>query len=82
MELWFGDSEVLPNVENFVDADAALNSSDVEQFCAVAGNHGESLKVSRNDNVQAPMDFAIVTYCKVISIPPLHTLSLKIFRPS
>jgi len=62
-KLWFGDNEVLPNIdihENFVGPDAAINSSDVEQFCAVAGNHGESFKVARNDNVQAPMDFAIV----------------------
>ena len=35
---------------------------------------GESFKVARNDNVQAPMDFAIVTCWKVISIPFLHTL--------
>ena len=44
-KLWFGDNEVLPNIdihENFVGPDAAINSSDVEQFCAVAGNHGES----------------------------------------
>ena len=84
-KLWFGDDEVLPNIdihENFVGPDASINSSDVEQFCAVAGNHGESFKVARNDNVQAPMDFAIVTCWKVISIPSLHTLSLKFFRPS
>ena len=84
-KLWFGDNEVLPNIgihENFVGPDAAINSNDVEQFCAVAGNHGESFKVARNDNVQAPMDFAIVTCWKVISIPSLHTLSLIFFRPS
>ena len=81
-KLWFGDDEVLPNIdihENFVGPDAAINSSDVEQFCAVAGNHGESFKVVRNDNVQTPMDFAIVTCWKVISIPSLNTLSLKLF---
>jgi len=71
-KLWFGDDEVLPNIdihEKFVGPDATINSSDVEQFCAVAGNQGESFKVARNDNVQAPMDFAIVTCWKVISIP-------------
>jgi enoyl reductase-like protein len=81
-KLWFGDNEVLPNIdihENFVGPDAAINSGDVEQFCAVAGNQGESFKVARNENVQAPMDFAIVTCWKVISIPFLHTLSLKYF---
>jgi fatty acid synthase subunit alpha len=38
-KLWFGDDEVLPNIdihESFVGPDAAINSSDVEQFCAVA----------------------------------------------
>jgi len=81
-KLWFGDDEVLPNIdihENFVGPDATINSSDVEQFCAVAGNLGESFKVARNDNVQAPMDFAIVTYWKVMSIPFLHTLPLIFF---
>jgi fatty acid synthase subunit beta len=84
-KLWFGDNEVLPNIdihENFVGRDVAINSSDVEQFCAVAGNQGESFKVARNENVQAPMDFAIVTCWKVISIPFLQTLSLKFSRPS
>ena len=40
-KLWFGDNDVLPNIDihkNFVGPDAAINSSDVEQFCAVAGN--------------------------------------------
>ena len=63
-KLWFGDDKVLPNIdihEKLVGPDATINSNDVEQFCAVAGNQGESLKVVRNDNVQAPMDFAIVT---------------------
>jgi hypothetical protein len=54
--------------------------SKLPEFCAVAGNHGESFKVARNDNVQAltRMDFAIqvVTCWKVISIPSLHNLSL------
>lgn len=79
-KLWFGDKEVLPNLdihEKFVGPDATINSSDVEQFCAVAGNLGESFKVARNDNVQAPMDFAIVTCWKVIFIPSLHTLILN-----
>jgi len=36
-------------------------AEDVEQFCAVVGNQAESFKTARNENVQAPMDFAIVT---------------------
>jgi hypothetical protein len=70
--LWYGNDEVLPNFDihkNFVGPDAIINSSDVEQFCAVVGNQGESFKIARNDNVQAPMDFAIVTCWKVVSIP-------------
>ena len=58
-KLWYGDDEVLPNIdihETFVGPDATINSSDVEQFCAVVGNRGESFKIARNDNVQAPMD--------------------------
>jgi fatty acid synthase subunit alpha len=60
--VWFGDNlnDVLPDIDihgNFVGPDAAINSSDVEQFCAVTGNHGESFMVARNDNVQAPMNF-------------------------
>ena len=84
-KLWFGDDEVLPDIdihENFVGPDATINSSDVEQFCAVAGNQGEFFKVARNDNVQAPMDFAIVTCWKVIPILSLHTLFLSFIRPS
>ena len=71
-KLWYGDDEVLPNIdihETFVGPDAAIISSDVEQFCAVVGNQGESFKIARNDNVQAPMDYAIVTCWKVTSIP-------------
>ena len=84
-KLWYGDDEVLPNIdihENFVGPDATINSSDVEQFCAVVGNQGGSFKIARNDNVQAPMDFAIVTCWKVISIFFLAYLILKFFRPS
>ena len=47
LKLWFGDSEALPNVdthENSVGPGAAINSSDVEQLCAVAGNLGVKLE--------------------------------------
>jgi fatty acid synthase subunit alpha, fungi type len=76
--LWYGDDEVLPNVdiqENFVGPDVAINSSDVEQFCAVVGNQGESFKSARNDNVQAPMDFAIGYLLEGNIYPVLYTLS-------
>ena len=52
------------------------------QFCVVAGNYGESFKVARNDNVQALMDFAIVTCWKVISNPSLFLYLLTYSRRS
>jgi fatty acid synthase subunit alpha, fungi type len=80
-KLWYGDNEVLPNIdirENFVGSDATINSSDVEQFCAVVvvRNQGESFKIARSDNVQAPMDFAIATCWKVISFLAYVILNL------
>jgi enoyl reductase-like protein len=52
-KLWYGNDEVLPNIdihEHFVGPDATIDSSDVEQFCAVVGNQEESFKIARNDN--------------------------------
>ncbi|KAF5382044.1 hypothetical protein D9615_004428 [Tricholomella constricta] len=68
-KLWYGDDEVLPSIdlhETFEGPEVTIEASDVEQFCAVVGNQGESYKTVRNDNVQAPMDFAIVTGWKAI----------------
>ena len=85
-KLWYGDDEELPDIdihENFVGPEVAIKSSDVEQFCAIVGNQGESFKIARNNDVQAPMDYAIVTCWKVISIASFHTSSSKFpFRPS
>ena len=84
-KLWYGDDEVLPNIdihEKFLGPDAVVNSSDVEQFCAVVGNLGESFKIARTDKVQAPMDFAIVTCWKVLFAPFIYlpcSYSLTIF---
>ncbi|KAF9007571.1 fatty acid synthase [Cyathus striatus] len=63
-KLWYGDDEVLPEIDirdTFVGPEVTIKAEEVEQFCAVVGNQGESFKTVRNDNVQAPMDFAIVT---------------------
>lgn len=63
-KLWYGDDEVLPDIdirENFVGPEVTINGGDVEQFCAVVGNQGESFKAVRTDFVNAPMDFSIVT---------------------
>ena len=57
-----------------VGPDAAINLSDVEQFCAVAGNQleGESIKVARNNIGRAPMDFAILLEGNIIFIPSFY----------
>lgn len=63
-KLWYGDDAVLPTIdirETFVGPEVKIEAAAVEQFCAVVGNQDESFKTVRNDNVQAPMDFAIVT---------------------
>ncbi|KAF8969171.1 fatty acid synthase [Flammula alnicola] len=63
-KLWYGDNDVLPAIdirEKFVGPEVVIKAEDVEQFCAVVGNQGESFKTVRNEKVQAPMDFAIVT---------------------
>ncbi|KAF8963371.1 hypothetical protein BDZ97DRAFT_2075857 [Flammula alnicola] len=68
-KLWYGDNEVLPAIdirEKFVGPEVVIKAEDVEQFCAVVGNQGESFKTVRNEKVQAPMDFAIVTGSQAI----------------
>lgn len=62
--LWFGDDEVLPNIdvhETFVGPEVTIKAEDIETFCDVVGNEGEAFKASRSTEVKAPMDFAIVT---------------------
>jgi enoyl reductase-like protein len=56
--------------------EAAIDLSDVEQFCAVVGNHGESFKTARSNMVQAPMDFAIVTCWKVTRFIPCRPFQI------
>ncbi|KAH8100945.1 fatty acid synthase [Cristinia sonorae] len=63
--LWFGDNEKLPtnlNVrDTFAGPEVTIDADEVEDFCSVIGNQGEAFKTTRNAEVQAPMDFAIVT---------------------
>lgn len=62
--LWFGDDQVLPEIDvrqTFTGPDVTISAAEVESFCTVVGNDGESYKTARADHVQAPMDFAIVT---------------------
>lgn len=63
-KLWFGDNEELPEIDIrdvFIGPQVTISPQNVERFCAVVGNQGEKFKSVRNDRVQAPMDFAIVT---------------------
>lgn len=63
-KLWFGDNEVLPKMDlrtTFTSEQIPVDAATVERFCAIVGNEGENFKAIRNDKVQAPMDFAIVT---------------------
>lgn len=62
--LWFGDDEVLPEIdvrETFTGPEVTIDANAIETFCSVVGNDGEAFKTARNETVQAPMDFAIVT---------------------
>ncbi|KAI0649410.1 fatty acid synthase [Trametes meyenii] len=63
-KLWFGDNEVLPEInvrDTFTGPEVTIDEDDVETFCAVVGNQGEAFKSARTDTPLAPMDFAIVT---------------------
>ncbi|KAF9648674.1 fatty acid synthase [Thelephora ganbajun] len=62
--LWFGDNETLPSIgvrETFYGPKVTVTAKDIETFCDVVGNQSEAFKTVRNDRVQAPMDFGIVT---------------------
>ena len=63
-KLWYSDDESLPAIdfwEKFMGPEVTILAEDVEQFCAVLGNQGESFKTARSEELQAPMDFAIIT---------------------
>ena len=79
--LWFGDSETLPSIgvrETFYGPKITITAEDIETFCDVVGNQGEAFKTARNEEVQAPMDFGIVTGWQV---RPL-TQSVKVPNPT
>ena len=62
--LWFGDNETFPSIgvrETFYGPKVTITAEDVEAFCNVVGNQSEAFKTARNEKVQAPMDFGIVT---------------------
>lgn len=73
--LWFGDNEVLPEIdvrETFTGPEVTIEAKDIDSFCNVVGNQSESFKTARTAEVQAPMDFAIVTGWQVRSIWHLY----------
>ncbi|KAI0635636.1 fatty acid synthase [Trametes polyzona] len=62
-KLWFGDNEVLPEIdvrETFTGPEVTIDEDEIENFCAVVGNQSEAFKSARNETPLAPMDFAIV----------------------
>lgn len=63
-KLWFGDEETLPNLglrDVFKGPEVIIDAASIERFCSIVGNQSEAFKTARGDNIQAPMDFAIVT---------------------
>ncbi|KAG9017230.1 3-oxoacyl-[acyl-carrier-protein] synthase [Tulasnella sp. 427] len=58
--LRLGDSEILPSI-SFRDTPTKPEKADIQYFYVVVSNDGRSCKGVRADEVQAPMDFAIVT---------------------
>lgn len=77
--LWFGENETLPSIgvrETFYGPEVAVTAEDVETFCNVVGNQGEAFKTARNERVQAPMDFGIVTGWQVCLLHPGHEGSM------
>ena len=62
--LWFGDNEVLPEIDvraTYSGPEVKIDAAAIRSFCGIVGNQGEVYKHVRVDEVQAPMDFAIVT---------------------
>lgn len=77
-KLWFGDDEVLPEIDvhdTYVGPEVTIKAEDIETFCDVVGNQGEAFKASRSEDVKAPMDFAIVTGWQVRTRQSLVFLS-------
>lgn len=75
--LWFGDNEVLPEIDvraTYTGPEVTIDASAVERFCSVIGNQGEQFKAARVAEVQAPMDFAIVTGWQVRRTRCYHSL--------
>ena len=63
--LWFGQDQTLPEAIDhrgeLVGPEVTIDAAAIERFCDIVGNQGEKFKTSRNPDIEAPMDFAIVT---------------------
>jgi fatty acid synthase subunit beta len=62
--LWFGDDLEMPELDSrqtFEGPEIRVDVEEIERFCSVVRNEGEAFKSARNGQVQAPLDFAIVT---------------------
>lgn len=62
-KLWFGDDEILPEIDvraTYKGPEVTIDAAAIEQFCGIIGNQDEHFKSARVAEVQAPMDFAIV----------------------
>ena len=63
-KLWFGENAAVPEIhirDKFIGPEVTIDAATVERFCSIIGNQGESFKTARTAQVEAPMDFAIVT---------------------
>jgi enoyl reductase-like protein len=45
----------------FTGPEVTIDEDVVQTFCSVVGNQAEAFKTARNEVIEAPMDFAIVT---------------------
>jgi fatty acid synthase subunit beta len=63
-KLWYGDEATLPALglrDVFTGPEVTIDEDAVQTFCSVVGNQAEAFKTARNEVIEAPMDFAIVT---------------------
>jgi hypothetical protein len=66
LEAVVGDDSTMPDLgihDTFTGPEVTIQALMLEQFCAVVGNAGESLKTAHSESVSraTPIDFAIVT---------------------
>jgi len=78
--LWFGDDLKMPELnsrQTFEGPEIRVDVEEIERFCSVVKNEGEAFKSARNGQVQAPLDFAIVTGWQVSALVLCGIMSNK-----